>query len=79
MNTAVLPSAAEIAADAQPLDPMWSVVVMFGSHRIAEWVGPESAKPAIEAGFTRRFQSLRIISRRIPDVELAAAAGVEWK
>lgn len=76
MSTAVLP--ADVLADAQPLEPVWNVVAMFGEHKLYEWTGPASEAPSIETAWTRQHGSLRIISRVVPDVELAAKAGVEW-
>ena len=70
--------AVDIAADMVPAEPYVNVLVWFGEHRVADWVGPASEAPAIEAAWTRRFQSLRVETRPVPDVELAAKAGVEW-
>lgn len=78
MSITALADRADVAADLVPLEPVINVMVWFGEHRIADWTGPASKAPAIEAGWTRRYQSLRIETRAVPDVELAAKAGVEW-
>lgn len=56
-------------------EPMVRVVVMMGHTPIAEWEGPASGAPAIEAGWSRRFGIAPTLTE-IPDPVLAC--GNDW-
>jgi hypothetical protein len=63
-------AAAPVETDPEPL---LNVIVWFAGHRLADWAGPASQAPAIEAAWTQRF-GCRVETRPVPAVQPAAGA-----